>query len=354
MVSRGDFVFLIFSKGIMSIKKGDLIQNKPGNLRVLFLYLNRKATVVLLALCSVSAYAQQDSTYVKSFQFQYAARAFVAKNTFSLNVESEIGEGGTFTPNNPVLLGLGFSWKNSSLSFGYGFSSMREKDKGKTKTLDLQYHHYGERWIVDLYLLKNKGFYLEDKDVPQLYPDLKISLYGAFAQYVFSGDKFSFGAAFDQNKRQLRSAGSWLLGGNVFYTNIKGQPMIDNRFYGNDKWNIQLGPNGGYAYSWVFAPNFYLAGSFSMGVNVGIEKENEQRKFSVNPLLFSRASVGYNGRDWTVNISALNNRVYVKFTDEYQRSLDPSQYKITFVKRFDLKKEISFLKKDLKFPAFSK
>jgi len=311
------------------------------------------AIVVVAFFCgNVAVYSQVDSTYIKPFHFQYSARAFVAKNTFSLNIDSEHrGEIG-FEPNNPVLLGLGFSWKNSSLNFGYGFSSMREKDKGKTKTLDFQYHHYGEQWILDLYMLNNKGFYLEDKDVVHLYPDLRISLFGAFSQYVFSGNKFSFGAAFDQNKRQLRSAGSWLLGGNVFYTNIKGQPAVDDEFFGGDKWNIQLGPNGGYAYSWVFARNFYLAGSFSVGVNVGIEKENDQRKFSVNPLLFGRMSIGYNGPDWTVNISALNNRVYVKYGDDYQRSLDPSQYKLTFVKRFDLKKEIPFLKRDLRFPSF--
>lgn len=310
--------------------------------------------LVSFFLGGARAYSQIDSSYIKPFQFQYAARGYVAKNALSLIFDSENGDETTFSPNNPVNLGLGFSWKNSSLSFGYGFSSMREKDKGKTKTLDLQYHHYGEKWILDLYALRNRGFYHEKKELITLYPELQLSLYGAFSQYVFSGDKFSFGAAFDQNKQQIKSAGSWLIGGNVFYTHVKKLPLIDDKLYGGDTWNLQLGPNGGYAYSWVFLPNFYLAGSMSVGVNIGFEKESgiDKRRFLVNPLLFGRVSVGYNGADWTVNFSALNNKVYVKFGDDYQTSLDTSHFKVTFVKRFDLKKEISFLKKDLRFPSF--
>lgn len=317
---------------------------------------SKRSCLSIVVFCSMGVFAQVDTTYVKSFEFQYAARAYVARSTFSLIIDAKDGTETTFSPNNPINLGLGFSWKNSSLSFGYGFSSLREKEKGKTKTLDLQYHHYGQRWILDLYLLRNKGFYEEEKEVVLLYPDLQISMYGAFSQYVFSGNKFSFGAAFDQNKKQIRSAGSWLLGGSIFYTKVKDIPLIDDKTYGGDKWNFQIGPNGGYAYSWVFAPNFYLAGSLSMGLNAGVEKEYgiDKRKFILNPLLFGRVSFGYNGPDWTVNISALNNKVYIKFGDDYQTSLDTSHFKLTFVKRFDLQKEISFLKRDLPFSTSKK
>ncbi|WP_430615435.1 DUF4421 family protein [Flavobacterium sp. JP2137] len=312
-----------------------------------------KPLIVLIFIWSpVNSWTQVDSTYIKAFEFQYAARGYVAKNALSLIIDHKDETETIFAPNNPVNLGLGFSWKNSSLSFGYGFSSMRDREKGTTKTLDLQYHHYGEHWILDLYALRNRGFYEETGGVIDLYPDLQSSLYGIFSQYVFSGDKFSFGAAFDQNKIQVKSAGSWLIGGNVYYTRVKKLPPIDDIEVGGDTWNLQLGPNGGYAYSWVFLPNFYLAGSLSIGINVGFEDEQgiDQRKFLVNPLLFGRISVGYNGPDWTVNISALNNKVYVKFGDEYQTSLGSNQFKLTFVKRFDLKKEIPFLKSDLRFP----
>lgn len=297
-------------------------------------------------------FSQVDTTYIKAFPYQYAARVYTAQNSLSLVFEDAKSEETTFSPNNPVNLGLGFSWKNSSLSFGYGVISTREKERGKTKALDLQYHHYGERWVLDLYAQTSRGFYEESKQQIELYPDLKLSLYGAFAQYVFAGDKFSFSAAFNQNKQQLKSAGSWLLGGNVFYTRHRALPTLVSQEGDSDKWNFQLGPNGGYAYSWVFLPNFYFAGSLSIGMNLGFEKEREAEDYKLlfNPLLFGRFSVGYNAKTWSVNVSSLNTRVYVKYKSDYQTSLETTSFTLSFIKRFNLQRELPFLRKDIKLP----
>lgn len=128
-------------------------------------------------------------------------------------------------PNNPPNIGLGFSMNNTivNVSYGQGFNFMRDKEKGKTKALDLQIHNYGKKFTFDVFIQRYRGFYAEDEsgNVLALYPDLKIRQYGAYGQYIFNNKKFSYRAAFNQNEKQLKSAGSFLIGGGVYFSKIE-------------------------------------------------------------------------------------------------------------------------------------
>nr|WP_262903756.1 DUF4421 domain-containing protein [Myroides odoratimimus] len=169
----------------------------------------------------MSVVAQVDSTYVRDHIKSYGVKFAFGKDVLALDYTLEDKKSTqTFESNKPVSIGVGFLWGSSSFSFSHGFSFMREKEKGKTKATDFQYHHYGDKFLIDLYYKRNKGFYRytgdHKDDTPtedDIFPDFKIHMYGALFQYVWNNEKYSLGAAYDFNKVQVKSAGSLLLGG---------------------------------------------------------------------------------------------------------------------------------------------
>lgn len=307
---------------------------------------------ISLGFITTSIYAQIDTTYIAPYKQQYAAKIYFEKNFFTLNYQEKTDKIQSFEPNSPILIGLGFSWKNSSLNYSYGFDFMTDKTKGYSKSRSLQYHHYGEHFILDLYALKSQGFYQENKDTSiALFPELSTKLYGIFGQYVFNHQHFSFGAAFNQNKRQLQSAGSWLIGINAYAANINNAPENYNK---KAQRSFLIGPNGGYAYTWVINSFWFISGTATFGLNGVFQNQDEEKmqKITISPLAFTRFSVGYNAEQWTLNLTAIKNSFFTSTSDKITYSMHPGNIQLNFIYRFSLKKEISFLKGDLNFSRF--
>jgi len=170
-----------------------------------------------------------------------------------------------------------------------------------------------------------------------------------FFQYVFNGKRFSFGAAFNQSQRQIKSTGSLLIGGNFYYSKISNQPQILNEYQDYSKQNFIIGPNLGYAYTWVISANFYVSGTFTTGINGVFDKnlDTDEHRFLVAPQLQGRFSIGYNTSDWSANFSAIFNKTYINYESNYQSSLNSGQLQVTLIKRFNLKKDIPLFQKDL-------
>jgi hypothetical protein len=274
-------------------------------------------------------------------------KAYTARNFLFLNYtdsEKEI----MYMPNNPVSIGVGFAKKNSVLSFsyGYGFSFLRDKNLGKTESFDFQYHNYGRKLTFDVFIQKYKGFYSEDDDNQKLCPDLNIKQYGAFGQYVFNNKKYSYKAAFDQNEKQLKSAGSLLAGMGVYYTQIRS----DSSFYHNEKHtlqNFQFGISAGYAYTWVIDKKWFLNGSATVGIQFGSEtiRSFGKQRLEIYPTVFPRMSAGYNRETWALGFSYVNNITFPSFSDDTEVGTLAGNFQLTYIYRF---KDIPFLSKILK------
>lgn len=264
--------------------------------------------------------AQIDTTYIKPFDNQVSLKTYLSTKFISMEKEVD-GKIKNFMPNNPMSLGLGISIKNTiiDLSYGQSLNFMKEDDKGRTKALDFQIHHYGRKFIIDLFIQKYHGFYTADdsnKNI-KLYPDLNIQQYGAFGQYVFNNKKFSYKAAFNQNERQLKSAGSFLLGGGVYFSKIDSDSSFVYKSK-NSLRNFQFGVSGGYAYTWAIDKRWFASGSATVGANFGTERINDfgKRKIEISPTFFPRISVGYNKENWSLGLSYINNLIFSSFTDK--------------------------------------
>lgn len=303
--------------------------------------MNRSVFISIVFLCfiltgQVSKAQEVDSTYIGFYDQKLSATLYIERNYLTLT--SDEGDKSTsYRPNTPTKIGAGFSINNTAFNFayGYGLNFLLNKDMGKTKSFDFQLHHYGRKFIFDVFIQRYRGFYVEGENQQiTLYPDLKARQYGLHGQYVFNGKKFSHKAAFNQNERQKHSAGSFTLGGGMYMNRIEsGVNVLRSEEVELD--NFQFGISGGYAYTWAIGQHWFLSGSGTIGANFSHERTDEGRKWQAYPTSFFRFAFGYNHEKWALALNYHNNSVYPSLGKDSAIELSSGTLMLAFTKRFD-------------------
>ncbi|MFD2603732.1 DUF4421 family protein [Flavobacterium suzhouense] len=289
------------------------------------------ALLITFIVCQ-NALAQSavDTAYIAQYPQKMMVKAFVSQS----GIEIEHNKKG-YSPNNPTRLGVGFSLKNTVINLSSSFGVFPvEKDLGKTRSVDFQIHNYGRKFLVDLFYQKYKGFYNDDdNDNVTLYPDTSAQLIGGELTYVFNHDRFSTKAALEQTEKQLKSAGSFLIGGGAYHYKLRLEDALGATK--NSVNNFQLGVNAGYGYSWVIDKHWLLSGMATVGVNAGNEVNVlEDGKIKLYPTAFARGGAGYHKDSWGIGMSFIVNNKLVYYTSD-SFSLTSVNLQITYVKHFD-------------------
>lgn len=214
----------------------------------------------------------------------------------------------SYTPNYPLTPGIGIAIKNTIINIrgGYGiFPLKNSQDYGRSRTLDLQLHSYWRKLIFDLSFQRYKGFYNGKKEeVITRYPDMAALQAAAAGTYVFNGKKFSTRAAFEQSEKQLRSAGSFMIGGGLYYYRLGNLSETFNS--AEHSFDIfQVGVHAGYGYSWVISPHWLLSASGAIGANIG-NKPNQLKELhlKVYPAASGRFAISYHSDSWALGLSS--------------------------------------------------
>ena len=275
--------------------------------------------------------AKTDTTYIEKYDKKMSVMAFLSRSSIEIDQNDK-----SFQPNSPMKIGLGLAIKNTVLNISYGaaITQTSNKDHGKTKALDFQLHQYGRYFVLDLFYQKYKGFYNDDNGV-SLYPNTTVQITGAEGTYIFKGNKLSAKAAFQQSEKQLKSVGSFVLGGGIYNFRIK---EVNDLFpwENNNINNLQLGASAGYAYSWVINEHWLLSGIATVGANFGNETHLlEKGNVKIYPAVFTRGSFGYHKNDWAVNFSFLINNKSLYVDEEDSFNISSLNMQISFVQHLD-------------------
>ncbi len=192
---------------------------------------------------------------------------------------------------------------------GMGVIPIRDGKYGKTQSLDIQFHRYGRKLLLDVFFQRYKGYYTQPaKDSVSLFPDIAVRQIGVEVAYLFNGRKFSAKAAFEQSELQVRSAGTFILGGGIYYNSIHAGtellPVNETRINSE-----QIGMNAGYAYSWVMSRHWLLASMATIGLNVG----HQPGMIKLYPGVLGRTAINYRYADWGLSFLFLihNKLLYV-------------------------------------------
>lgn len=333
---------------------------------ILFKLVRVTGLLFLLPLCLwAQKPPEHDSTYYESYPTKITARYYFSEKFTSLRVR-DTKYNLNYRPNTHLNMGVGATLGGATLNLAYGFKFLNpDNGHGKTHYLDLQFHNYGQKVIVDFFGQFYRGFYLDPKgnaapsgDQYYLRPDLKVNQIGGSVQYVLNHDKFSYRAAFLQNEWQKKTAGTWIIGFEIYTgriradssiiptvkSGIKSDPRRDRVRY------FEVGPNGGYAYTYVFDEHYFVTASGSLSLDFGTTslddgttKENKQ---GISPNTFLRFVVGYNSSRWGWNFLYINNSVRLANNVNRDIILNTGNFRLNLNYRFSLSpKALSFLKR---------
>ena len=239
-----------------------------------------------------------------------------------------------YKPN--VIGSLGATVGIKNFSFSYAFNLPRPSLYGKTNFTQFILNFQKRIIGLSLYFLKYKGLYLKNpedfgihysnQDYP-IRPDIRLLSFGFKTHFVFT-KSFSINAAFKQNERQKKTAGSFMIMfGDQFIKLTADSSLIvpsEQSYYEvADKVKdlnlntFYVAPGAGYTFVFKHHISFTTILLTGVGFQMKFYKMGTDNKFGLRlPLhLSSRSALGYNGEKWFANLIyriELNN---IKFTD---------------------------------------
>lgn len=298
-----------------------------------------------------------DSSFYETYPRHITGRFFFSKKYTGFTLQAPQGvKSLRYKPNRSFSAGAGATYGalTLNLAFDLGFLNPSKTEKGKTTSIDLQSHIYTRQWVVDLYGQFYKGYYLSPlgyaaADANSFYTrrDIKVNLLGASVYRLLNDKEFSYRASFLQNEWQKQSAGSFLIGGEIYTGAIKADSALVPAVLANNYQQkgitktsfIEFGPGVGYAYTYVYQKNFFATGSITVNADVSFVKEfsatGTEKKTSISPNAVLRAVVGYNSNDWGFAISWVNNSTNLRgYSSDDAYLIRTGNFRVTFAKRF--------------------
>ncbi len=315
-----------------------------------------------------------DTNYIESYYNDLVVRTFTSTKYTETGInDSNLEQNLVYHPNDRTNIGLGFNyrWIGLNLGFNLGFINSDDDVYGETKYWDLQTQFYLRKFVIDFYLQHYSGFYLENtKDVMENWPDdgsyyirRDISTYigGANVQYIFNHHKFSYRAAYLQNERQKKSAGSWTVGGAAYVSGSDGDssfipsnikyPEIFNGYHFNRSRSINLGFNGGYGHTFVIKSKFFftvsLVAGFALGassIHIIDQEEDTESGLTVDFTGTSRVAFGYNNRRLYIGMAFLN--LFIRSNSPLEKMwhiYNSGKIRFNIAYRFKIRKNLGFL-----------
>ena len=306
---------------------------------------------------------KKESSYYHTYFQNLIGRVYTGRKYTSLNMRANDHTNNfKYKPNTYNGLGIGVTYRALTLNLGYGFGFLlNSKEKGKTSALDLQIRFYASKWAIDCYAKNYSGYYLSPKGVgnpedlksPSYYvrPDLKLRLFGASAYRMFNGKGFSLRPAFVQDVKQKASGGSFLLGGEWFYINVRSDSSLVPSRYAVSPQKVftrtnmlQVGPGGGYAYTQVLPHNFFATAYLTANVNISLLREAKADgsvfRTGLNTNLLYRVAFGYDNGNYNICAYMVNNKIDYKGST-YNYIVNTGNVRIVFAKRFKTTRKIN-------------
>lgn len=302
----------------------------------------RFAVLLILVCCFSPAIAQLqeqtskplpfDTNYYQTYPKQITVRSYLSKKYTQFDLGGGNGAPNLkYRPNNATSIGVGATYGIVTLNLGVGmpFTKAPNDEKGKTKTWDLQAHIFARKFMGDFYGQFYKGYFLQDgvaagSGKHYYRDDIRVNVLGAALYRITNSRKFSFRSTYLQNEWQKKSAGTWLIGGEVHFGTLKGDSALVPSVYAgthprssiDNVQFIQFGPGVGYAYTAVINKHFFVMASATVNGDFTFVEERsptrEANEFSFNPNFIARAGIGYNSDTWGANFNWVANRLSLK------------------------------------------
>lgn len=223
----------------------------------------------------------------------------------------------TYTPNNPLGVGLGVATHKLIIDIGYNLKNRRKKE---TERFDLKAAVFLKKNILDLYVQVYEGFNVKNSinNTTVFRNDIKSIAFGIDYLYMIGNDNFSTRLLRTGIADQKENIFSFGTGGFLLYNQISAdQSIIPIALYPyfNEEARIKyftdysVGVMGGLVSVFLFPSNIYLGISAKLGVGIAIknietESALNNTKTSALYKINSSILIGYRWHQFYINLNA--------------------------------------------------
>jgi hypothetical protein len=249
----------------------------------------KQVCFLLWCLAATHAYAgSQDTTYIVKFKRNHNIQFNSWLTDIDLLVlprKQERDLSVQLKPNVKGQAGIAVGFKYITLAFGVQIpgTESNEKQNGKTKYYDFSFGYFKRKFGGEIYYRNFKGMLREGNDVagPMIRPDIYLATGGVNIFYAANHTRFSMRSAFSQQELQKKSAGSFVLLGNVQFRYLLADssiitPNIDqaNTFYEinglSEMRFITVNMRPGYAHNFVSkGGRWFISPAVFTGIGTG-------------------------------------------------------------------------------------
>lgn len=225
---------------------------------------------------------ERDSNYIDIQNYNWCAEVQLTSRFEQYEVDAENEFHLKLSPHWRTRIGPFFGWRWAFLGYNFDLKSLfinsEDTDLGGSVYsaafgLDLFYRRVGGNYNIRE--LAYGGNDYSDLVKGKTFKGIKIGMSRISFYYILNYKQYSHQAAFSQTHRQLRSAGSPILGFSYAHNSVSldweklGSVITSSldadkppKVFQNIK-NDEYSVTGGYAYNWVFAKNWLAAGEIT-------------------------------------------------------------------------------------------
>jgi len=299
-----------------------------------------------------------DTTYIEDYSEWLTTRLYLLYQNAAFIVSTNELNNLVFTPNTNIKIGIAgfYKWFGLGLSMTNPFYTFDEEIYGKTSSVDLRVNAFGRAVAAELFFQNFKGFYIRNVHPVNgryyIIPGMNLFSLGAYGYWIYNSRKFSLRAAFLQNERQIKSAGSFMVRPGFSYYEVSSDTGIipgeliesyklasDERVKGGRFYSFSLSP--GYAYTFVFLKDVYISAAVFPGVAwLTYSYYARSMLYSREDFVFQlglRVAAGYNSKKWYIGGALITS--FNDLNTPWSNSsffYDVSQFRIWGGMRFDV------------------
>lgn len=279
-----------------------------------------RVLVLLFFVFLFTGVTAQDSLrayYIQDYPERFSLWPVLKQRSLSFAVRDRQEEKNriNYYPNNSFGLGVGGYIFDVAIEATFAIP-LNEKSKqlyGESDVRDLQVNLLAKKFAFDVYYQRYTGFYIDDRRtvIPSGTPypqraDIDTRNFGIGGIYVFNNRKFSLRSAFNYVDQQLRSKGSFILGGTINSFKLAADSVVLTEASraelgeGADfdmlrSTTVSLTP--GYSHTFIWR-KLFLNGTLAVGPahhwiryqETGVQKDD----ITINSTSYVRLGVGYN------------------------------------------------------------
>lgn len=292
--------------------------------------------VLSLLFSFIESHAQFDTLYAIKYPSKLGLSLFQSKPSYQITISQKLAIDSlgisqlNYTTLAKNVTGFGFFYDKISIFVGFKTPSndVEGKRKGRTSYSQLGFAITGAKLRIEGSLRTYKGFY--DLNSVNYIPDftdsslyfqnplmINRSLRAKAFYFVNRKRRFSYGAAYVNNVRQLKSAGSLIIATNLYHYRMNAPSLVPTyleSYYGNwNKWNVfnvtAVTAGVGYTHTLTVFKRAFINVLFTVGLEEQhIITKSDQTGQSINiwrsqvSAYDFRSSFGFNSKEFFISI----------------------------------------------------